>query len=296
MATEPPLPTHPSGESTEHRYLLDTSALRALPTRTLRRFDPPAETSSYCFYELVCHLDTDDFARRKGIVLKCRETRILDDPCAEFDRHFGVDPRPTQEQVPAGSIIGCILDRLALSRSLSEFYAQNVLDGEGNARLLRDSVKRVNEILHQEELKFEAFVQGVIDVLQQGHIDLASDQSCNNAIMGLVHGQAEVLRQKGVSNPDISEIDDMKYLYYGYVFERAVHYFSRGSKIDHNDYEDASIIMHMRLTQPTVLVTNDKNTIEAIRKILGRLTALGFGNEYEVGANRTITTSEISWL
>ncbi len=280
----------------EHTYLLDTSALRGLPISTLRRFDPPAKISSYCFYELVSHLEADDFKQCKGIVLKCRETRILDDPCAEFDRHFGVGPGPIHDQVPAGSIIESILDLLARSRSLSEFYAQNVLDGEGNTRLLRDFVKRVNGILSQEELKFEEWVKKVVDILQQGHIDLASDQSCNNAIMDLVHGQAEVLRQKGVTNPDISEIDDMKYLYYGYVFEQAVHYFSRGGNFDRNDYEDASIIMHMRLTQPTVLVTNDKNTIKAMRRVLGRLTSLGFGNKYEVGTDRTITTSEVSFL
>jgi hypothetical protein len=273
---------------------LDTSALLAIPKARLATLGQ-AFTSPFCFYELLCHLDEDEFRRRKGNVLKCAETSILDDPEAEFASHFGIDPRPRSEQVEAGEIIRTILDRLTQSETLDEFYSQHVPDEQGNLRLVRDCARVMRNVLDTEAEKYKRFVESVIGVIQTGLIDLKSPESCNNAIMGLVKGHHVDLKNRGVTGADLHEVDDRKYLHAAYVFERAVIYFERGAKIDKNDYEDASILKHMRLTTPTVFVTNDGKTIDAVRAALYRLRKLGFGTDdgYELDSSRIVKASEL---
>jgi hypothetical protein len=229
------------------------------------------------------------------MLLKCRETTILDDPGAEFDLHFGADPRDPDERLHAARIVNSILERLQQSTSLSEFYAQAVPDAKGDLRLLRDCAKRMNDVMELEKDKYDRFVKAILEVLDQGAVDLKSHESCNNAIWGLVKGKAEILRGRGVASPDLSDVDDRRYIYFGYVFERAVWYYQRGGgPIARNDYEDSSIIKHMRLTEPSVLVTNDGRTLDAVLAVMARLKALGFGieNNYHV-QSRVIRTSEV---
>jgi hypothetical protein len=62
--------------------LLDTSAVIAFSRSDLQGFDPRPLLSPFTCCELLCHLE-EDFQRWKSMLLKCRETTILDDPTAD---------------------------------------------------------------------------------------------------------------------------------------------------------------------------------------------------------------------
>jgi len=270
-------------------YLLDTSALRALSSDTLRRLHPPASISPFAFYELASHLEDESFARQRGHVLKCRQTEILDDPGAELLGSFGTDPRLAHERVSAGSLICSVLDALDRCTTLTAFYACEVRDEKGNVRLVRDLARRAADILEREETAYAAFVGEVIDAMRRGLVETSSGSACNDAIMALVQGRAIRLKGDGVECPDTRQVDDRCYLFCGYVFERARCYCARGGGVKANDFEDASIVMHMRLAERSVLVSGDRALRRALRAVLGRLAALGFGAPYEVGQDRILS-------
>src|ERR1035441_3364948 len=161
-------------------FLLDTSALIALPTSRLEEASQSASlyVSPFCFWELLTHLEDDEkFRRVKGTLMKLRHVEVLDDPHAEVYRSV----LPSSDNVNTGErdgdLICAALAALDDSESMEEFYKRDIRDESGQTRQIAGCVFAVRELLRIEENKFQAFLRAVAAEVRAGNVRLleASD-------------------------------------------------------------------------------------------------------------------------
>jgi len=240
----------------------------------------PLHASPYSFWEIVSHLDeTQRFDYFKTLLMKFNYLQILDDPHAEMDKELLIEDRAVQRRVPDGELIRPILGVLQGSDSLQSFYsAYTVRDSRGDSRQIRECAIRTRETLEEREGEYTRFVQKIIDAL--GHEELARirDRAHHQLILDLIIGEVEKFKRRGVSgagDPFTEKVISNTYIYYAYIFHRALSYLTRvGSKLDVNDYEDANICLHLRLDTPYCIITNDRGMRDALCQTIALLNEM----------------------
>ncbi len=258
----------------EALYLLDTSALRALP-RTLLQEDT-FFTSPHCIWELLTHLDEKDFARTKGQLMKAQFTHVLNDPRAAVETPLLPHETKLQERVSDGELIRHILAALNDSDSLNRFYKSVVRDSNGEFRQVSGCVARTQEVLAEEEQRYAQFVQKIIGAFQSGDVKLNNDRDQHGAILSLLEGDVVKLQRRGATDPDLKDkLINTSYIHWSYVFHRALAYFRSGkTNPESNDFEDGQICKHLALNSSYCLVTADKGLKDALEKSLALINRL----------------------
>ncbi len=258
----------------EALYLLDTSALRALPGTVLR--GATFFTSPYCVWELLTHLDEKDFARRKGQLMKARFTRVLDDPRAAVETRLLLHDTKLQKRVSDEELIGYMLAALNDSDSLDRFYKTLIRDSNSEFRQVSDCVARARKVLAEEEQRYTQFVQQIVGAFRSGDVKLDSDLDQHGAILSLLEGDVIKLQQRGATDHGLRDkLRNSNYIYWSYVFHRALAYFRSGkTKPESNDYEDGQICRHLALDTSYCLVTADKGLKDALDKSIALIKRL----------------------
>ncbi len=154
-------------------YILDTSALRALPGKILE--EHTFYTSPYCFWELLTHLDEGQFTRRKGQLMKLRFTHILDDPRAAIETPLLIYDARLQDRVSDEELITTALTALQDSDSLERFYSSYIKDSRGHLRQVSDCAAGAQKALEEAEKKYAEFIQNIIGAFLSGQVKLEND-------------------------------------------------------------------------------------------------------------------------
>jgi hypothetical protein len=260
-------------------YLLDTSALRNLSKKILQAHT--FYTSSFCVWELVCHLDEVPFDQSKGQLMKAKRTRILDDPRAPVETLLLPHDRELQRRVSDEELVTKMLHQLDKSESLQEFYKSDFRDSNGSFRQVSGLAARARNTLVAREQEYLRLVQQIINALKTGQTKIATDEEYHNAILSLLEGDIVKLQKRGATHKRLRDIVTKSYyIHWSYIVHRTVGYFKRGkTKLDGNDFEDAEICRHLWLDTPYCLVTADKEQKRAIEKtitLINRLNIPGF--------------------
>jgi hypothetical protein len=256
------------------RYLLDTSAFRALPSRILQEHTFYA--SPYCFWELLTHLDERSFDRHKGQLMKFKYAHILNDPRAEIEVPLLIDDNQLQDRVSDEELIAAALAALQDSNSLDMFYSSYVEDSKGNLHQVSECAANVRKALGEAEQKHTEFVENIMNVFRTGQVKLETNSDYHQAILQLLEGEMIKLQQRGAVDKDLrNKLTNNSYIYYSYVFHRALAYFRKGkTKLDVNDFEDSQVCLHLRLDTSYCLVTADKGLKQALAKTSALLNQL----------------------
>lgn len=255
-------------------YLLDTSALRALPGKLLE--EGAFYASPYCVWELLTHLDEKDFARCKGRLLKARFTHVLDDPRAAVETPLLPHDTKLQKRVSDGELIGHILAALNDSHSLERFYRSPIRDSNGELRQVAYSAANARNVLAEAERRYTEFIQQIVGAFRSGHVNLNDDKDHYGAILGLLEGDVIKLQRRGATDDGLSDkLLSSYYFYCSYVFHRALAYFRSGkTKPESNDFEDAEICRHLALDTSYCLVTADKGLKDTLEKSIALVERL----------------------
>jgi hypothetical protein len=285
-------------------YIVDTSAVRSLSARVVARCAASSTLtiSPLSVFELLCHLDepsprqgtpSESFAYWKQNVMKCEYLTVRDDPFAEQAAAVGaraaVNPTRFEDKV----VLPQIFPKLRQASSLEEFFDQTVRYPTGEEGSLRDVAANARRTLDEAEQGYIAFVNDIEQelltrygfdgalALQGGAYVRYVIATANNLAR---HYQDEKLSITG------GAVFSAIFLYVGYVLARTRLYMRQAGKdqplqVDPNDMEDSAILLHLDLTEPRVLVTNDGSgrrpgTIGAFKEALQNLTAAS----QEVGA------------
>ncbi len=264
-------------------YLIDTSALRALSTKAIQNiFDQYTHlfVSPYCFWELLCHLDEEKkFDYYKTQLLKFKYVKVLDDPDAVFYTSFLPNDPTLQERVSDDDLIYPMVSVLHSSDSLKTFYSQSVRAFNGKRRQIADCATRTREVLAQGDTRYIYFIHKIMKIFQSGELDIETDKpySYHQRILEFVEGgDVWRLQEKGVSENGLREkVIVHSYIYWSYLFHRALHYFRKGKiRIDPHDFEDSMICRHLTLRTPYCLVTADKEMKVALEETISLLKRL----------------------
>jgi hypothetical protein len=255
-------------------YLLDTSALRALPGKILRNdtfFTPP-----YCVWELLTHLDGKDFAQRKGQLMKARFTHILNDPRAAIETPLLPHDTRLQRRVSDEELIRLALAALNDSDSLDRFYRSMIRDSNGEFHQVSGCVARTQEALAEAEREYMRDFQQIVSALRSGDVKLNSDMEQHGAILSLLNGDVIKLQRRGATDHDLRDkLLNSNYMYWSYVVHRALAHFRSGkTKLESNDYEDGQICRHLALDTSYCLVTADKGLKDALDKSIALVNRL----------------------
>jgi hypothetical protein len=262
-------------------FLLDTSALIALPTSRLEEASQSASlyVSPFCFWELLTHLEDDEkFRRVKGTLMKLRHVEVLDDPHAEVYRSV----LPSSDNVNTGErdgdLICAALAALDDSESMEEFYKRDIRDESGQTRQIAGCVFAVRELLRIEENKFQAFLRAVAAEVRAGNVRLLEASDYDQAVQDLSRGSWLKIGDRANGAPVVYEQFVRKtYMYHSYVIHRAREYAASGTAmIDPapNDFEDACLCLHIGLDDFTAVVTNDAALRRCLGAGLGALNAM----------------------
>jgi hypothetical protein len=261
-------------------YLLDTSVFRFLPRQILEALHLKGYNlyaSPFVFWELLTHLHEEGgFVGYKARMMKFRFVDILDDPRALIESSVITNDTSAQQRVPDTELIEATLAALEASNSLESFYATLIEDSKGRTRQVADCAARSKEVLAGEEQRFVAFLQSILEVLASGRVAYKTDSERHQAVLDLLEGQGIYLRRRGAGVADLRDwIIDNAYIHWACVFRLALKYFAaRDAKPDMNDYEDARICLHLRLSGPFCLVTEDRTLRSVLQQIIDFLGTL----------------------
>lgn len=208
--------------------------------------------------------------------MKFKYVKILDDPVATIEAPLLPHESELQERVPDHDLITASLAALRDSNSVDDFYSKYISDSKGAVRLLSDCAARGRDILHQEEDRFVSFVQSIITLFRSGQANYTNAQERHRAIVSLIEGWVIRVKQRGASEVAARErLVLCTYIYFSYIFHRALRCLERGKiNLEGNDYEDASLCLHLSLDTSFYVITADKGLREALCKTTSLLNGL----------------------
>ncbi|MFL5348566.1 MAG: hypothetical protein ACJ8AT_27540 [Hyalangium sp.] len=277
-------------------YILDTSAIRGMRWEDLAQAAERARitVSPLSVYEILCHIDepvrgansTDEsFKLRKNHLLRCRLLEIRDDPFLEHAKVVGVDELAHPSRSEDRTLIPKMWPILEKASSAADFMSQTLRDDLNIERELKDVGNRAREVLAEAEKEYESEVESV-------RRELLSSLSFTEAVKlsGLnfvryVSDKAKALSKSYQRDGAKVTHEQMVYstiFYNGYLVARAQRYMhisgrrvaEKGPlKIDPNDMEDNSILLHLDMLTPVTLVTEDTGTLDACDKVLRHLNS-----------------------
>lgn len=243
-------------------FLLDTSAFWSLSDKTLEAVSQNHNpyTSPYCFWELLTHLDEhQDFERAKGHFMKFKRVQILDDPYATVAIPLLKEDHELQNRAPDDELIYAFLAALRASASLEEFYSTRLEDSKSRQYKVSDCVARGRDVLYKEEKKYVESVAGILKLIKSGQVRYATNEDRHEAILSLVEGWVSGFQRRGASDTELGErLTTDTYVYFSYLFHRALDYFKRKANLDPNDYEDAALCLDLKLDTSYCVVTGDQ--------------------------------------
>ena len=259
--------------------LLETSAFRSLSVKELEQYNHKSLVmiSPYTFWELLCHLEDEDWPFYKKLLCKCSKIIILDDPRAIIETELKYNVKRLNHRLPDNHLIPEVIQHLEKSSCLNDFYNNDFTDSNGNKRTIEECSKKVQNILDKEAKKYSNFVEDIHRYLASEGQDLDSDNYCHTIIMELLEGA--IINAKDNSNnlENIRKlITDRYYLYFAYIFERTKQLLLNGRiEPERNDYEDGLICLHLYLDKSIKFVTKDKGLSRSLINSLERLNRIG---------------------
>lgn len=302
-------------------FIIDTSAIRCLQASFLEAASKRYRltVSPLSVFEILCHLDKPSerhgsadaaFAFRKSHVLKCRHLQLRDDPFAEQAASVGasavVNPTRFEDKV----VVPQIYSLLEPAKSLDEFYEKYVTYPTGERGQLREVADRAWNVLKESEDKFIEHVKSEHNrLVNQFGFDAAMRLEGTQYVQYIVAVARDIehyYHEHGIV-PAGGGVFSAIFFHAGYVLARTQLYMRRAGEgaplnIDRNDMEDAAILLHLDLTKPRVLITNDgagkrEGTIHAFKKALDHLErAAAEMNAPVVALPRVMTPDEFSTM
>lgn len=244
----------------KRRFLLDTSAVRSIPGRTLESLAPTCtlEMPSYAAWELLSHLDEPRmFARAKGQVMKCRHLRVLEDPRAAFDVELGIPSPALKGKPPDPGLVRLMIRMLDDSSSLEEFYHLQFRDHQHLQRGVDGLAASIRRVLAEEEATCGTFFHGIADHLRAHPITDGDHARAARAVIAVVDGFI-ILAEKAAGGRDLTEeVFDRRYFASAYAIARAMLMKRTNRAFDENDARDLKMVMHLRLSDDVTFVTGD---------------------------------------
>ncbi|WP_156444534.1 hypothetical protein [Burkholderia sp. MSMB1826] len=260
-------------------YILDTSAIRAIPRKTLKTVAQKVDLaiSTLSVLELASHLNDSDnnekYLRSRGNFLKCQELRILDDPFWLLSQQNQAPVNATRQEDRI--VLEQLIKKVEDSPTLEDFATQTLTYPDGAIASCRDGGKKIAGILHEEE---EHYVKSVQDLANLMRLDPSLNGSHNltaDALFGiLLHSS------KSSTDSDPNLLAKTLFAtapYIGYILHRIYIYANKlpagesTLNIDRNDCEDAYISLTLDLNSEDTLVTSDKGTEEALKGTIALL-------------------------
>lgn len=138
-------------------YILDTSAFRFISYKLLNRLCLEGYeffASSYCFWEILTHIDeSDKYERFRNNLMKFQYVKVLDDAYDDLNKRVLKSSLKTQVKISDQELIIAALAGLQNSNSLEAFYGALILDSEGGNRQIDGVAQRAREYLEESENK-----------------------------------------------------------------------------------------------------------------------------------------------
>jgi hypothetical protein len=272
-------------------FILDTSALRGLRRDLIESVAAQGHSvsiSPVTFWELMCHLDEDDFCRAKGRLMKCRAVHILEDPRVEVKVDVGAASIANESQSEDRLAIPRLLEELDRSDSLEQFYSRQA-PLRAASQTIGEISPRVRDLLDGFEKGFVAAVKGSAERLLKEYgfqqtLNLIPRQFVDEVAL-LARRLERGWRDAGMHDePKFGRILNRVFLARGYGLVRTQQYIRKaGPKqlivVDQNDTEDYFICFHLSCTSDRILVTDDRGTLNAVCETIRQLGAAYEGSQ-----------------
>ena len=200
---------------------------------------------------------------------------LLDDPLAYIEQSLLPIDSDIHDRSEDADLIYAALAALRGSKSLSIFYSYQIQDPKNGVRQIADCIEVVKKTLEEKEQKYQNYINGIIRMISSHQVPFDSDQDRHVAILQLVEAYVIYIKQRGATEEDLrlNVINDT-YLHCAYILHRAFQCIKSGGIPSRNDYEDGRICLHLKLTTPYCLVTNDRGTRDALKETSLLLTRL----------------------
>ncbi len=254
-----------------NRYLLDTSAIRALKASDLDRCSGSATllASPFAFWELATHLaEPGQFGRIKANLMKFKSLALLNEPTSVAGQRVGLrQSQSGAEDVEASDVIYAALAALCESDSIDEFYRYQIRDANGTMRAVDECVERIQEMLIEAERNFATFVGGVAKLIRSRDIVIAGAAGYHGGTLDLTNGWwLQVKERTDGSEEAYHNVIRQGYFFYSYVMHRALEYAHCAREVpDANDLEDAKLLLHISLDDDITVVTSDSGLLRCVR-------------------------------
>lgn len=267
-------------------FILDTQALRGLRRDVFER--TVAYASPISFYEILCHLEVwvteDGWRRARGNLRKVGRCTLLDDPFLDLARRAGSPQSANPTRFDDPDIIAQVIRAAEDSHDLADFYRREVRYSNGDRGIIDNCARRAHEVLAREVHEYRARCRARAPLIRdmggwQG-LEHAPDEDYLAAVVAQSDSLASFLRQEAPAGADVrARAFSATYPHFGYLIERTKLYMQGDDgtgdlAIDGNDAEDSLLCMHLDLTEPRVLVTNDVGTLRAVNNSLARLSEI----------------------
>lgn len=247
------------------KMFLETSVIRALSFNKLNQLNKKFKlfVSPYSFWEILCHLD-EDFNKFKIILLKFDLCKILNDPYLWYDYIQKIDDNTIE-------IVKSLIKVLKQSDSIDSFYSKKIKTLDGILRTCNNCCSRVRKKLKEQEERFLKLMTGKIIELYKNNLhDIPKTYiEKHSAILSLIKGQIiKAYDGKKPSKDNRKELQIRYYFYCAYILFRSIKKIKSGSNVKVNDFEDASIVLHLNLKESYVFITSDNGLFITLNKII----------------------------
>jgi len=263
--------------------LLDTSAFKCLSRESLsaaRDRGWHLQTSPWCFWELLCHLDEgDDFVRAKGNLMKFKGIEIVDKP---LDRAIAVFREPELSLVWSSDLTYAALAAIDAAESYSDLANSVLVDEAGSNRgPLKDIAGQIRSTLDKYEAEFQELVSSLIKVLRSEQRGKTTAKRNHDVVMSAVlNGEVPFPDALGLDHEHSSEAKRFThtYVFWAYVLLQAIWLESElEDTCDTNDLEDGQLCAYVPLDEELWVVAGDKKLRARLSETLDLLKAVGLG-------------------
>jgi hypothetical protein len=250
--------------------VFDTSSIKAISSSALAGLAAAGYhlwASPFAVWETLSHLDEPGrFELSRANLLKLRHFDLFDDAVRTVEASLGTLTLPAFHPDPV--VLRALLQRLEESFSVAGVYADLLVMDDGTHRFVHDCAARARHVLVEEENKFRALLHQVGE-----HVRTTYDRRPNSLrriemVVSLVQGGVLRADAAGRKKVTIEEAVDLTFLFWGYVTEQAIRYRGRLADIPANDFEDSQLLLHLPLSRPAIVVTEDRRQRETVNAIV----------------------------
>ncbi len=259
---------------TEPNYILDTEAIRSIGGDKLRAAVAKHArlfVSPISVYEILCHLDEGNFKMFRSILLKCKIPQMLPDPWAHHATYVGAELKTNPTHFDEAQICEGLLLVLEKANSLAEFYGQHLKLSDGSQPSLKDCAAHARQVLGAAENDYLKNVKNVMDELlkldsKESIIHRTEIDHARDVFSALTELRKDYLGGNVPPDRLAVAVTNSMFVHYGYRFSRVYECIRSQAKPNGNDTEDSLLCIYVNVLEPTILVTTDDGTVEAVRK------------------------------